>query len=53
MLDTEIFFDCKTCDRFWLFKEYNQHYVKKACKKDPNAVNHVEKIKIPISAADL
>jgi hypothetical protein len=53
MLDTEIVYDCNACERFWLFKEYNTHYVKKQCKKDPNAFNHIEKIKLPISAADL
>jgi len=25
MLDTEIMYDCKNCDRFWLFKEFRQH----------------------------
>jgi hypothetical protein len=53
MLETEIVYDCKTCDRFWLFKEYSQHYSKKQCKKDASAFNHVEKIKLPISAADM
>lgn len=52
MLATEIQYDCNKCNRFWLFKDYKQHTERKQCKPDPSAPNHIDKIKVPISASE-
>jgi len=49
LLDTEILFDCSKCSRFWLFKDFKEHTLRGQCKPDPSALNHIDKIRIPIS----